>query len=59
MQPSTDRILLCCDCGKNFTFSADEQRYFSSKKLSTPKRCKPCRAARKASLVPDNGQERQ
>ena len=49
-----DKELGCCDCGQAFTFSTGEQRYFKSKGLSIPKRCKPCRQQRRASLVPDS-----
>ena len=49
-----DKELVCCDCGQAFTFSTGEQRYFLSKGLSIPKRCKACRQKRRASLVPDS-----
>ena len=48
-----DIALLCVDCGTEFVFTADEQRYFRSKQLSIPKRCPACRAERRARLVPD------
>ena len=44
----TDKTLTCQDCGQQFTFSADDQEFFSSKGYSEPKRCPACRAARKA-----------
>lgn len=46
-----DQTLFCVDCESNFTFTAEEQQFFYSKGLSTPKRCKPCRKARKESIV--------
>ena len=49
-----DLILNCCDCGADFYFTAGEQRYFSAKKLSPPKRCPHCRAERKRNLIPDS-----
>ena len=44
----TDKTLTCQDCGQQFTFSADDQEFFSSKGYSEPKRCPACRSARKA-----------
>lgn len=35
--------IICRDCGKKFLFSAQSQKYFKSKKLDIPKRCKSCR----------------
>jgi ribosomal protein L36 len=46
-----ERILTCVDCGQDFIFSEDEQRYFWSKGLAEPKRCKPCRVIRRRSIV--------
>lgn len=46
-----DKQLTCLDCGREFTFTTGEQRYFWAKGLSEPKRCKPCRMLRKRSLV--------
>lgn len=39
--------------GRLFVFPVPEQLYFKSKRLSQRKRCRACRAERKASLVPD------
>ena len=37
------RILICCDCGEEFVFTADAQRYFAEKGYThDPKRCKSC-----------------
>lgn len=43
-----DRQLTCQDCGKEFTFTANEQEFYSQKGFSDPKRCPSCRAAKKA-----------
>ncbi len=48
---SVDKVLTCLDCGRGFTFTSGEQRYFWAKGLSEPKRCKQCRVLRKRSLV--------
>ena len=44
----TEKTLTCQDCGQGFTFTAEEQEFFSSKGYSEPKRCPTCRQARKA-----------
>lgn len=42
--------LQCADCGCEFEFSVSEQEFYASKGLSNPpKRCKPCRNAKKNS----------
>jgi hypothetical protein len=51
--PLKDKTLRCVDCGNSFVFMAEEQKYFLSKGLSEPKRCKPCRELRKRTLIPD------
>jgi len=43
-----DIILQCTDCGCDFEFTANEQEFYASKGLTNqPKRCKPCRNAKK------------
>jgi hypothetical protein len=42
-----DRELRCADCGGSFTFSAEDQAFFQEKGYEPPKRCKPCRQAKK------------
>lgn len=43
-----DKVLVCKDCGKEFTFSAGEQEFFAEKGFNNePQRCKSCRIARK------------
>ena len=43
-----DKSIHCSDCGNTFTFTAGEQEFYASKGLTNePKRCAPCRAARK------------
>ena len=38
----------CVECDKSFTITQGEVNYFIQHGLVTPKRCKPCRVARKA-----------
>ena len=47
----TEKILICADCGQEFIFTEGEQRYFWSKGLAEPKRCKPCRMIRRRSII--------
>ena len=42
-----DRLLVCTDCGERFTWSAAEQAFFREKGFQEPRRCKPCRQAKK------------
>jgi len=42
-----DIQLTCSDCGQDFTFTAADQAFFQERGYSTPKRCKPCRVAKK------------
>jgi DNA-directed RNA polymerase subunit RPC12/RpoP len=43
----TDKTIKCKDCGKDFVLSIGEQRFYESKELSFPIRCKDCRNTRK------------
>lgn len=37
----------CVDCGKEFTLSDSEEKFYKDKNLALPKRCKECRDRRK------------
>jgi len=44
-----DKSLQCSDCGQQFTFTAGEQEFYSSRSLQNePKRCPECRQVRKS-----------
>ena len=44
-----DKSIQCSDCSTAFTFSAQEQEQFATRGYTNePKRCPPCREARKA-----------
>lgn len=46
-----DKTIVCVDCGEPFVFSAGEQQFYAERGLTEiPKRCKPCRTARRRSL---------
>lgn len=43
-----DKTLVCRDCGREFTFTAGEQEFYSSRGLlNEPGRCPECRIARR------------
>ena len=50
----TDKVLACADCGQEFVFTASEQDFYAQRGFSEPKRCAPCRSARKTSR-PEGG----
>lgn len=46
--PYTDKSITCVECGTTFTFTAADQEKFAQLGYrNEPKRCSPCRAARK------------
>jgi CxxC-x17-CxxC domain-containing protein len=51
-----DKSLQCSDCGREFTFSVEEQEFFQSKGYTNePKRCPECRQARKSERTGSGG----
>ena len=43
-----DKVIVCKDCGQEFTFTAGEQEFYAERGFTNePQRCKSCRAARK------------
>ena len=43
-----DKVLVCKDCGKEFTFTAGEQEFYMEKGFQNePTRCRECRSIRK------------
>ena len=48
----TDRNLICVGCGREFTFSAEEQAFFKDKNFQhDPKRCMTCRGLRAGARI--------
>ncbi len=43
-----DKVIVCKDCGKEFTFTEGEQAFYAERGFHEPVRCKACRDARKA-----------
>lgn len=50
-----DQTIVCCDCETSFVFNEGEQAFYAGKNLTPPRRCKDCRAKRKAKR--NNGQQ--
>lgn len=46
--------IICQNCGKEFVFNEAEQEFYKIKGFPEPKRCKPCRDARKARRLENN-----
>jgi cold shock CspA family protein len=43
-----DQWIACRGCGQEFLFSAGEQAFFREKRMTPPRWCRNCRAARRA-----------
>jgi len=43
-----DQTLNCVECHQDFLFSEKEAKFYEEKQFTPPKRCKPCREAKKA-----------
>ncbi len=53
-----EKILTCVDCGKQFTFTVEEQEFFASKGFTNePKRCPECRRIRKSERYGGNANQ--
>ena len=51
-----DKQIQCKECGADFTFTASEQEFYSSKGYTNdPKRCPACRQTRKSQRQSDGG----
>lgn len=49
MSDKKDIIIVCKDCGKEFTFTVGEQEFYEAHGFENqPIRCKDCRDAKKA-----------
>lgn len=45
----TDKTIVCVDCKQEFVHTADDQKRYAERGFTNePKRCRPCREARKA-----------
>ncbi len=50
-----DLEITCSECNNTFTFTEREQDYYRERNLTHPKRCKPCRDARRANFGGSRG----
>lgn len=46
-----DRIIQCAKCRTAFVWTQREQQFYFANRLLTPRRCQPCRDARKRELA--------
>jgi CxxC-x17-CxxC domain-containing protein len=51
-----DLEITCSECSAPFMFTDREQEYYRERNLTHPKRCKPCRDARRANFGGPKGQ---
>ena len=50
-----DKVLICRDCGREFTFTAGEQEFYAEKGYQNePVRCRECRNNRKNASSNEN-----
>lgn len=42
-----DKVIICKECGEEFTWTAGEQEYYKSRYLAEPKRCCNCRPSKR------------
>jgi len=50
-----DKSVTCVECTKQFTFTDKEQQFYNERGFQEPKRCPPCRTARKKNNNYDRG----
>ena len=43
-------VIYCKDCGARFSLTEGEKKFFISRGISTPRRCRKCRAAKRTVL---------
>lgn len=46
-----DKKIVCKECGDTFVLTADDQKWYKEKNFAEPKRCKSCRALRRAKVI--------
>lgn len=47
MSTLSDQTLTCCDCRNGFLHSVKDQEFYAQQGFTAPKRCRPCRQAKK------------
>ncbi len=48
-----DEPRVCADCRRRFVFSEQERVFFVARALAVPRRCPPCRKARRQGAAPE------
>jgi Probable zinc-ribbon domain len=48
-----EKVMTCVGCGNSYTLTAGEQSFFMARQWNFPKRCKGCRAIKKAQRQAD------
>lgn len=46
-----DKEIKCKECGETFVLTVDDQKWYKNKGFTEPKRCKSCRALRRAKVI--------
>jgi len=46
-----DKTMVCVGCGRKFTWTTGEQRFYAQRKLEPPKRCADCRERHRATAA--------
>jgi hypothetical protein len=46
-----DKQMVCIDCNKSFIWTGGEQRFYTNKGFTPPKRCLICRGNKKAMMA--------
>jgi len=50
----SDEVINCADCRIDFSLTVSEADFFTSKGLTKPRRCKPCRQKRREAKAADS-----
>ena len=51
-----DKEIVCVGCRETFVFTEGEQEFFRDKGYTEPKRCQPCRRAKKQRYANEDAQ---
>jgi hypothetical protein len=54
VSPGRDEHLLCVQCFQTFVFGGRDLEFFAARGFSKPKRCRPCRQARREGVGDGN-----
>jgi hypothetical protein len=57
MTSTSDVILTCRDCGRDYLLDAPTRAWYASKGMVLPRRCEKCRAQRRAARLASQAAE--